>query len=343
MRNVWSALEKSPPPTQHGRVSAMTARIVGILLALGVHGLPAPAWRVLAADAALPASSSAFRLFDRTNLVAWCIVPFDAKKRGPEERAAMLERLGFKQLAYDYRAEHIPTFDAELAALRRHQVRLRAWWFPGALNEEARLILEVLRRHGVRDAQLWVTGGGEAPKNAVEYRARVEAEAQRLRPIADEAGKLSCSVALYNHGGWFGEPENQIAIIERLRAADVTNVGIVYNQHHGHGHLDRFAALLQQMKPHLLALNLNGMVRDGETSGKKILPLSQGDLDLGLLKTIRDSGWRGPIGLLNHTEEDAEARLLDNLEGLDWLVAQIEGRPAGPKPKPRSWRESQAR
>ena len=27
----------------------------------------------------------------RENLVAWCIVPFDAKKRGPAERAAMLK------------------------------------------------------------------------------------------------------------------------------------------------------------------------------------------------------------------------------------------------------------
>ena len=31
-------------------------------------------------------------LFARKNLIAWCIVPFDSKKRGPEERAAMLER-----------------------------------------------------------------------------------------------------------------------------------------------------------------------------------------------------------------------------------------------------------
>src|SRR5215467_5451910 len=59
-------------------------------------------------------------LFARTNLVAWCIVPFDAAKRGPEERAAMLERLGFQHFAYDYRAEHIPTFDAEVKALQRH-------------------------------------------------------------------------------------------------------------------------------------------------------------------------------------------------------------------------------
>lgn len=95
------------------------------------------------------------------------------------------------------------------------------------------------------------------------------------------------------------------------------------------------------MKPHLVALNINGMVRDSETSGRKILPLGQGELDLSLLKIIRDSGWRGPIGILNHTDEDAEARLRDNLEGLDWLVAQLNGAPAGPKPTPRSYRPAQ--
>ena len=67
-------------------------------------------------------------LFARENLVAWCIVPFDAKKRGPEERAAMLERLGFKHFAYDWRAEHIPTFDAEIEALKRHGIALDAFW-----------------------------------------------------------------------------------------------------------------------------------------------------------------------------------------------------------------------
>ena len=39
-----------------------------------------------------------------------------------------------------------------------------------------------------------------------------------------------------------------------------------------------------------------------------------------LLQTIRDSGYRGPIGILGHTMDDAEARLKDNLDGLDWLV-----------------------
>jgi hypothetical protein len=63
-------------------------------------------------------------LFRRDNLVAWCIVPFDAKKRGPEERAAMMEKLGLKHFAYDWRGEHVPTFDQEWDSLAKHGVAL---------------------------------------------------------------------------------------------------------------------------------------------------------------------------------------------------------------------------
>ncbi len=276
-------------------------------------------------------------LFARDNLIAWCLVPFDAKKRGPEERAAMLEQLGFKHFAYDYRAEHIPTWDAELTALKRHGVSLDAWWFPTSLNEDAKKALALFQRHGVHP-QLWVTGGGAPTADANEQAARVETEARRIRTIAEAAAAIGCKVALYNHGSWFGEPENQLAIIERLQRDGVANVGIVYNLHHGHDHLARFPVLLAKMKPHLLALNLNGMFRDGEKLGRKIVPLGQGDLDLQLLRMIRESGWRGLVGILNHTGEDAEARLLDNLDGLAWLTALLDGKPAGPAPTPRSWK-----
>ena len=44
------------------------------------------------------------------------------------------------------------------------------------------------------------------------------------------------------------------------------------------------------------------MIRDGDDPGQRqILPLGQGELDLGLLKVIRDSGYQGPIGILGHT------------------------------------------
>jgi quinoprotein glucose dehydrogenase len=284
------------------------------------------------------AAAQDLSLYSRTNLVAWCIVPFDAKKRGPEERAAMLEKLGIRRLAYDYRAEHVPTFEAEMEALKRHQVELVAWWFPGSMDAEAKLILSVIQRHGVHP-QLWVTGGGQGTASAQEQEQRVKSEAERIRSIAAAAAPLGCSVALYNHGGWFGEPANQIAIIEKLRGEGVTNVGIVYNLHHGHEHLDQFGDLLRRMKPYLLALNLNGMSKGADQDGRKILPLGQGELDLALLRTIADSGWRGPVGILNHTDEDAEGRLKDNLDGLDWLIARLQDRPAGPRPKPRTWRD----
>jgi len=119
-------------------------------------------------------------------------------------------------------------------------------------------------------------------------------------------------------------------------------VGIVYNLHHGHGDLNRFPQLLEKMMPYLHALNLNGMVTGGDRRGMMILPLGQGDLDLGLLRVIRDSGYHGPIGILNHTAADAEDRLQDNLDGLDWLVAQLDGPPAAAKPVPRTWRPSDA-
>ena len=278
-------------------------------------------------------------VFAKDNLVAWCIVPFDAGKRGPEERAAMLEKLGIKRFAYDYRAEHIPTWDAELDALKKHGIELTAWWFPSSLNEEAKKTLELFQRHGVKP-QLWITGGGVPTKDNAEQTARVEAEAKRIKVIAEAAAPLGLQVALYNHGNWFGEPENQIAIIERLKRDGITNVGIVYNLHHGHEHLDRFPALLAKMKPYLLTLNLNGMSRGADKEGNKIMPLAQGELDVELLKAIRASGWSGPIGILNHTGEDAEARLLDNLDGLRWLVANLDAKDAGEKPVPRSWRKA---
>jgi putative heme-binding domain-containing protein len=277
------------------------------------------------------------RLFARDNLVAWCIVPFDSKKRSPEQRAEMLQRLGFKHFAYDWRAEHIPSFDAEIEALKRHGVSLDAFWVaPGELNRESRIILDVLKKHGVR-AQLWVLLDLGADKaSGAEQARRVGAAADKLAPLAAEAAKAGCTLALYNHGGWFGEPENQLAIIEALESRGVKNVGLVYNLHHGHDHLDRFPALLQKIKPHLMCLNLNGMDPGGDKAGRKILPLAQGARDLELLMIIRDSGYRGPIGILGHTMDDAEERLRDNLDGLDWLVPQLEGKKPGPAPHPRT-------
>lgn len=271
------------------------------------------------------------KLFERDNLVAWCIVPFDAKQRTPAQRAAMLEKLGFMQFAYDWRAEHIPTFDDEVRELQKRKIALSAFWFPAGLNDEAKAILALIKRHDVR-TQLWITMGDPAPSSQ-DQAEKVAAAVRVLLPIAQEAEKLKCTVGLYNHGGWFGEAENQVAIIKAMKQP---NVGIIYNLHHGHDHLDRLPELLRTAKPYLYAVNLNGMVKQGDQRGQKILQLGQGEDDLKILRTIVESGYRGPIGILGHTQDDAEARLQDNLDGLAWLVEQLQGKPAPPRPTPRT-------
>ncbi len=304
-------------------------RLIGIWSLLGLMVILPWNCPAAAADTATVPDNSLFR---RDNLVAWCIVPFDSQRRGPEARAAMLKKLGIQRLAYDYRAEHIPTFEAELDALKTHGIELTAWWFPGTLNDEARQILALLERRQIQ-TQLWITGGGTATTSPAEQAARVQAEADRIRPLAEAAAKIGCTIGLYNHGGWFGEPENQLAIIEALK---LPNVGIVYNLHHGHDQIDRLPALLQKMQPHLLVFNLNGMVTHGDRSGQKIRPIGTGDQDEFWLKTLRTCGYSGPVGILNHTNEDAELRLQDNLDGLAWLIQRADGKAAS-EPRWRSW------
>lgn len=272
-------------------------------------------------------------LFDRDNLVAWCIVPFDGRKRGPRERAEMLRSLGLKHFAYDWRTEHLPAFDQEIDELTQRGIALDAVWFPAALNDEAKAILAVLEKHRIH-TQLWVMLTDPLPGSA-DQAPKVRAAAEHLRPVAEAAARIGCSVGLYNHGDWFGEPQNQIDIIHHLA---LPNIGIVYNLHHGHDHVDRLPQLLQLMLPHLMAVNLNGMTPRGDRIGKKILPLAQGELDLLLLTIIRDSGYTGPIGILGHTDDDVELRLRDNLDGLAWLHAKMTGMTPGPKPTPRTYR-----
>ena len=292
----------------------MTAPRRTIPLALVALCLVSPPPAAGSAEKAAPASKGGDSVtpFRRDNLVAWCIVPFDAKQRGPRERAQMLARLGIRRVAYDWRDHHVPQWDEELSQYKAHGIELVAFWAPGRHQQ----ILDLLKRHGVR-AQLWVMGA--EPKADTQVK-RVDAAAAAVAPVAKLAKQYGCTVGLYNHGGWFGQPQNQVAIIERLRRDGVDNVGIVYNLHHGHEHLPRFPDLMKLMKPHLMCLTLNGM----KQGGPKILPVGQGDSDLALLDAIRQSGYAGPVAILNHREEvDAEEGLRQNIEGLKKLLGQL--------------------
>ena len=252
--------------------------------------------------------------FARENLVAWCIVPFDAAHRGPAERADMIRRLGLRRVAYDWRAEHVPTFEEEIRQYQQHDMEFFAFW--GWHDDFAPLV----ETYGIHP-QFWVTNPSPAGDTQQQ---RVEAAARELLPIVEKADALKCQVGLYNHGGWGGEPANLVAVAEHLRNVHKkSNVGIVYNFHHGHERIGQFEADFTQMQPYLLCLNLNGMADPQSVDGltNKILPLGRGLHEREMVRTVQKSGYRGPIGILDHRSDvDAEQSLRENLEGLEQIV-----------------------
>ncbi len=289
-------------------------RTLPLLVALAVC-----AGRATPADAPAP--------FARTNLVAWCIVPFDAKKRGPAERTEMVKKLGFARVAYDWRDEHVASFEEEIKQYKKHGIEFFAFW---ATHDKA---FELFAKYDLHP-QIWQTAPSPAGKTDAE---RTAAAVKQLLPLVERCAKAKCKLGLYNHGGWGGEPANLVAVCKELRQTHkAEHVGIVYNLHHGHDHIANFEKSLAAMQPYLLCLNLNGMNTDGEKKGQKILPLGAGEHDLALLKQIRAAKYAGPVGIIGHTNDDVELRLKDNLDGLDWLLPQLDGAPAGAKPKYRT-------
>jgi hypothetical protein len=264
----------------------------------------------------IPASAEIPANFRTGELVAWCIVPFDAKKRGPAARTEMLAEIGLKRCAYDWRAEHVPTFEEEILHYKKHGVEYFAFW------GEHEAAFSLFKKHGLTP-QIWHTL--PSPKTGTQEE-QVAAAVTAMTPLAKTTARMGCQFGLYNHGGWGGEPENLVAVCKALHARGHQHVGIVYNFHHGHGHIEDFAQVLARMKPHLLCLNLNGMADPPTVKGhqNKIIPIGSGVHGKAMIATILKSGYAGPIGILGHkAEEDVAVSLRNNLEGLARILAEL--------------------
>ncbi len=261
------------------------------------------------------------KLFNKENLVAWCVVPFDSAERTPEERADMLKELGFTQFAYDWRLKHLATFPDEIKALHEHGIKLTSVWLwidtdSGKILDDANeQLLDIIRRNNVK-ADFWL-GFSNKHFEGLTDEQKLEKAVASVTYIEARAKELGCTISLYNHGDWFGEPANQVKIIEKLGSKDV---GIVYNFHHAHLQVREFPNLLSQMLPYLRTVNLNGM----RVAGPKILTIGEGDEEASMLKTLKDSGYNGLIGIICHIEtEDAKVVLERNLNGLKSILVAM--------------------
>jgi len=250
--------------------------------------------------------------FHRDHLVAWCIVPFDAKQRGPEARAEMVRGLGLTRVAYDWRDVHVPTFEEEIVQYKKHEIDFFAFW---GWHDAFEPLIE---KHGIHP-QIWMMFG--TPQAGTEQE-KVKEAALGLLPLVEKTRKHNLKLALYNHGGWSGEPKTMVAVCEYLKTHhNADHVGIVYNLHHGHEHIGDFAEQLALLQPYLLCLNLNGM---NDNAQPKILPIGQGQHDKEMIDLIQRSGYEGPIGIIDHREElDSEESLRQNLTGLKAVLEKL--------------------
>lgn len=260
-------------------------------------------------------------LYAKSNLMAWCVVPFDSLERGPQERAAMLKELGISKLAYDWREKHLSSFPDEINALKENQIELKAVWFwiatPQAdqLDSANQAMFNMVKEHNIK-TDFWI-GITKEFFDGLTDEQKLDKGVAAVKSLHKMASDIGCTINLYNHGDWFGEPDNQIKIIEKSGLKDV---GIIYSFHHAHSQVEDFPARLQRMLPYLKAINLNGM----KVEGPQILPIGQGDRELEMLKAIKTSGYNGPIGILGHiAEKDVKNVLEGNIGGLKKLLGEI--------------------
>lgn len=253
--------------------------------------------------------------FRKENLIAWCIVPFDSRMRSPVERAEMLVDLGLKRVAYDWRKEHVPEFEEEILQYKQNGLEYFAFW---GEHEEAFRLFE---KHNIHP-QIWKMLPALTAEGQVE---KVQQAADLLEPLVKRCAGLGSKFGLYNHGGWGGEPENMVAVCRELHSRGYQHVGIVYNFHHAHDQVGRFAEVMAIVKPYLLCLNLNGTVDvskvNEKTKENKILPIGTGRYEEDMIRQVIKSGYDGPIGILGHLpDQDVAISLQNNLDGLEKVL-----------------------
>lgn len=257
--------------------------------------------------------------FEIENLIPWSIVAFDSEERTPEERIAMVKELGFNQYAFGGREKHIETMEQELKLAYIENLKISAVWLylnpvkdkPGKLKPMSEKVFQSLENVGL-ETQIWV---GFAPNyfdNLSQEEALNKAK-EMISYLSERATKINCKIALYNHGGWPGDPKNQIEVIESLPQYEV---GIIYNFHHAHLQLDDYNENIKLMFPYLWCVNLNGMIKEGP----KILSIGKGNIEKEMIQSLLNLSYKGPFGILGHVKGGDPAIILkENLIGLQTL------------------------
>jgi sugar phosphate isomerase/epimerase len=226
----------------------------------------------------------------------FCIDWHDAKKRSFQEQAELLKELGYDGVGHtwlDQVSERLKSLDD--AGLRLFQITMTVEVAPGKTPYDARF-RDVLALVKGRHVQFDLLLNGMKPSDpSVDPHA-----VAILREMSDAARDSGSQLLLYPHqGSWVERMEDACRVADQVNRP---NVGVMFNLCHWL-RVDKqrdYRPLLKQALPRLWAVSINGADEFDDQPGwnRYIQPLDQGSFDVGgLLKTLRELGYRGPIGL----------------------------------------------
>ncbi|MBT8219592.1 MAG: sugar phosphate isomerase/epimerase, partial [Bacteroidia bacterium] len=235
----------------------------------------------------------------------------------------MLKDMGFTKYGYEGEDEYLDEMSNEFELAKEHNIEISSvfLWLNakrdslGKFSPSNERILKILKGSLFKPT-VWVSFSNNYFEDLNQEQSLTKA-IEYIKFIKNKTDETGCKLALYNHHGWFGNPNNQVKIIEALAQDSLT---MVFNFHHAHPYLDEFPEIVKMIKPYLSHVNINGMKKDGP----KILTVGEGDYEFEMVKLLVDAGYQGPWGILGHiASEDVQKVLERNIKGINTLKSKL--------------------
>jgi sugar phosphate isomerase/epimerase len=261
----------------------------------------------------------------------FCIDWHDSKKRNFEQQAHMLKELGYDGVGHiwlDKVAERLKSLDE--VGLRLFQITMIVDVKTNQQPYDPRFkqVLDLVKGRHVQ-FDLLLRGMRPSDPSVDPHAVKI------LREMSDLARNSGSQLLLYPHVGmWVERIQDAVRVAKEV---DRPNVGVMFNVCHWL-RVDKqrdYKPLLKMAMPRLWAVSINGAdVYDDQPGWKHyIQPLGQGSFDIvTFLRTLRDLGYTGPIGLQCYgITGDARVHLAQSMNA--WRHMDLDAQPQQSSPK----------